>query len=271
MKTAGTRTFRRRPITSLIFPTYNPGSEVEHTWKAVRDFVARSRHDWEVLFVCDGCTDGTPEKLQRMTTNAGSWVRILSYPENHGKGYAVRFGMEAARGNCRIFTDVDLAYSFDAVQRIARTLRSGADVAIASRDHPQSEWVLPPHLIRYISRRHRQSRIFGWLARTLLPIRHRDTQAGLKGLSRRAAEHLLPRLRCEGFGFDCELLTACARLGVPVVEVPVRVHYRDAASTTGRGAMLGMIRELFRIRRDWRDVTPEPLPTVASPILRQAA
>ena len=182
MKTVA-RLERQRPLTSLILPTYNPGPAVERTWTAVRDFISHSPQNWEILFVCDGCTDGTPEKLERMSTDVGRAIRILNYPENRGKGYAVRFGMQAVRGQWRIFTDVDLAYGFNSIRRIARTLRSGADVAIASRDHPKSEWVLPPHLIRYISQRQRQSRIFGWLARRLLPIRHGDTQAGLKGLS----------------------------------------------------------------------------------------
>ena len=34
-------------------------------------------------------------------------------------------------------------------------------------------------------------------------------------------------------------------------EVPVRVHYKDAASTTGWRAARQMIRDIFRIRRDW--------------------
>jgi hypothetical protein len=94
----------------------------------------------------------------------------------------------------------------------------------------------------------------------LLPIPHRDTQAGLKGLTAEAANHVLPRLTCDGFGFDCELLTACQKLGVPVTEIPVHVRYEDAASTTGAGTTLRMLRELWRIRRRWRGAVPEPIP-----------
>ncbi len=270
MKTAA-RTHRHWPLTSLILPTYNPGTDIERTWNAVKRFRARSAMNWEILFVCDGCTDGTPEKLEQMNAASDGSIRVVSYPENRGKGHAVRVGMHAAQGQWRIFTDVDLAYTFRSVERIARALRSGADVAIASRDHPESEWILPSHLIRYISQRQRQSRIFGWLARRLLPLTHHDTQAGLKGLSQRAVEKIMPRMRCAGFGFDCELLTACVRLGIPVVEVPIRVRYRDAASTTSKLAIFRMVRELFRIRRDWRDVLPEPLGQVDSDPQRQAA
>jgi hypothetical protein len=36
-----------------------------------------------------------------------------------------------------------------------------------------------------------------------------------------------------------------------VVEVPVCVRFEDAASTTGIGTMLKMLRDLYRIRRTW--------------------
>jgi len=37
-----------------------------------------------------------------------------------------------------------------------------------------------------------------------------------------------------------------------VAEVPVHVRYDSTASTTGLGATLRMIRELWQIRRAWR-------------------
>jgi hypothetical protein len=66
------------------------------------------------------------------------------------------------------------------------------------------------------------------------------------------AESLIPHLSCDGFGFDCELLTACARVGIPLIEVPVCVHYDGKTSTTSPRSGVQMLRELWRIRRSWR-------------------
>jgi len=239
------------PFTSLVFPTFNPGVGIEQSHAAIQEFILSSRSRWEVLFVCDGCTDGTPERLQQLISAGRAAMRVLTYPENRGKGYAVRQGLLAARGRWRIFTDVDLAYGFPDIERLARALQAGADAAIASRDHPESEAVFPPRLIGYLFRRHLQSQVFGALARWVLKFPHRDTQAGLKGLSAAAVERVVPYLRCAGFGFDCELLAACAHFEIPVLEVPVRVHYKDAVSTTGWRTVRRMIGDLFRIRRDW--------------------
>ena len=258
-------------MTSLVFPTYNPGPAIDRTWAAVRDFLRARPDPWEVLFVCDGCSDGTPDRLARLIARSGeARARVVDYTPNRGKGYAVRHGLLAARGAWRVFTDVDLAYRFDDIARVADALRDGAAVAIASREHPDSVIQLPPRTLGYAYRRRLQSKVFGTLTRALLPVAQADTQAGLKGLTAAAAGRVLPALTCDGFGFDCELLTACARFGVAVTEVPVCVRYEDAASTTGMGTTVRMVRDLWRIRRAWRGVGADPTPA-AEPAGRKAA
>jgi dolichyl-phosphate beta-glucosyltransferase len=257
-------------LSSLVIPAYNPGARVERTWDEVERFLGEAPGAWEVLFVCDGCTDGTPERVARLARRDANRVRVLSYAPNRGKGYAVRHGLENARGAWRLFTDVDLAYGFDDVLRVARALWDGAAVAVASRAHPDSRAVVPTRLHGYAYRRHLQGAAFSALARLLLPIAQRDTQAGLKGMSARAASLVLPHLRCDGFGFDCELLTACARYGLPVVEVPVCVRLEDRASTTGLRSVGRMVGDLWRIRRDWRQ-PPRPVAVPVEPERRAAA
>src|SRR5437762_1862391 len=122
---------RDRPLFSLVFPTYNPGAAFKVTWLQVADFLRSGSDAWEIIFVCDGCTDGTPLQLADWIAAKPLPVRMISYAANRGKGYAVRRGLEAARGEWRLFTDVDLAYSFEDVLRLAETLRAGADVVIA--------------------------------------------------------------------------------------------------------------------------------------------
>jgi dolichyl-phosphate beta-glucosyltransferase len=260
---------REGAFTSLVFPAYNPGPILERTWRELIQFLKRAPGEWEVLFVCDGCTDGTPARLAHLA-RAERRIRILSYAPNHGKGYAVRRGLEAARGDWRLFTDVDLAYGFDDVVRVAQALQAGADVAMASRTHPESLIVLPTRLQGYAYRRHLQSLAFSALVRILLPLKQRDTQAGLKGLTAAAAQTVLPRLSCDGFGFDCELLTACQHYGLAVEEVPVCVRYEDRASTTGLWAMRQMVKDLWNIRRSWRRMAV-PEPGLATEPNRQAA
>lgn len=247
-------------MTSLVLPAFNPGPAVVQTWHAVERFLAvraRRGDPWEAIFVLDGCTDGTP---QRLPSNHPR-IRVLVYPDNRGKGFAVRTGLLAAQGSIRLFTDVDLAYPFRDVLRVAATIRAGAPVVIGSRTHPESRVRVPVAGMGYALRRAIQGRVFGTIARLLLPISHRDTQAGLKGMTAEVAEVLVPHLACDGFDFDCELLTACVRTGIPVAEVPVCVRYDSIASTTGLRSGLRMLADLWRIRRRWRNRTVSGLST----------
>jgi dolichyl-phosphate beta-glucosyltransferase len=260
------------PSFSLVLPTYNAGAFLERTWQEVTHFLRQQGAGWEALFVCDGCTDGTTERLQQLVRGAAEPVRVLSYTPNRGKGHAVRAGLMAARGRWRIFTDVDLAYTFEDVLRVAGVLEDGGEVAIASRLHADSRLTLPPGVLGYAYRRHLQSFAFSTLVRCLLPVRQRDTQAGLKGVSAQVADMIVPRLTCDGFGFDCELLTACARMGVLVTEVPVCVRYEDAASTTNVRSIGRMIGDLWAIRKAWcRPVTRSQGSGIRSPDRRSAA
>lgn len=247
---------RQAPLTSLVLPAFNPGELVERTWQRVRDFLRGRETSWEAIFVCDGCTDGTPERLAALNEQASAPIRVLSYAKNQGKGYAVRHGLLAARGHYRLFTDVDLAYDFEDVDRVADALRGGMDMAIASRTHPQSRLILPPHLQGYAYRRHLQSRVFSLVVRLLLTLPPYDTQAGLKGMTARAARLLLPPLVCNGFGFDCELLSAGVRAGLKITEIPVSVRFEDGTSTTGLRAAQRMLSEIWRVRRSQNAAVP---------------
>jgi dolichyl-phosphate beta-glucosyltransferase len=255
-------------MTSLVFPTYNPGPAVDRTWAAAATFVREQPTPWEVLFVCDGCTDGTPHRLEKLrAATPGFRPRVLSYSPNRGKGHAVRTGLLAARGSVRVFADVDLAYRFDDIARVAEAVRTGAQVAVGSRDHPDSLVQVPARHLGYVYRRRMQSVAFRAIARTLLPVGTTDTQAGLKGMTAAVAERVLPNLTRDGFGFDCEFLAACARYGVPLTEVPVCVRYDDDATKTCLKTVARMLWDVWQVRRRWRaGAFPAPAPvSVARP------
>ena len=63
---------------------------------------------WEVIAVNNGSSDGSPDIIEKSTRN---WpeLRVISYPFNCGKGYAVKQGMLAAQGGIRLFMAADLS------------------------------------------------------------------------------------------------------------------------------------------------------------------
>jgi dolichyl-phosphate beta-glucosyltransferase len=254
------------PDFSLILPLYNPGERLRQTLAQLDAFVADANECWELVFACDGSTDGSAEMIKSWSKDRGD-VQLVDYSPNRGKGYAVRQGLLLATAPYRIFTDIDLAYPFGDIRRVAWQLRAGGEAVIGSRAHPDSTIELSPTALVYAMRRQQQSQVFSKIVRTLLPLQQRDTQAGLKGFSKRVVQLIAPKLQCDGFGFDCELLTACVRHGLAVTEVPVHVRCDAGGSTTNFRSTLRMIRELWRMRQHW----PANIPDEAAASRREAA
>jgi hypothetical protein len=57
------------------------------------------------------------------------------------------------------------------------------------------------------------------------------------------------RARVDGFAFDAEALLVARRLGLEVVEVPVRAEARQGSKVRVGGDALRMLADVWRVRR----------------------
>src|SRR5205814_6828897 len=126
-----------------------------------------------------GCPEDSDVRLKAWARECRHDVRVVRSQTNRGKGHAVRRGLLRARGDYRIFTDVDLAYSTEMIESVAEQLEQGVDVVIASRAHRESEVTHAEGLADYVQKRNRQSQLFSMAVRSILRIGNRDPQAGL--------------------------------------------------------------------------------------------
>jgi dolichyl-phosphate beta-glucosyltransferase len=221
----------------VILPVYNEHRLIRQTVAAVKAFAAASP-DYSFLFVDDGSSDDTVALIQEAlrSDNADGRVSLLSYARNRGKGYAIRAGVAMADAEMVCFTDGDLAYSLDHLPELALALRTH-DVVIGSRGlvHRDDKNTSLPR------------RVLGWmfnkLARVILNLPHRDTQAGLKGFRADAARRIFARQRLLGFAFDVELVFLARRFGFSVGEIPARVSEEHSDKTS----KVNMLRDPLRM------------------------
>jgi dolichyl-phosphate beta-glucosyltransferase len=232
---------------SIVIPAYNEGERLGPTLETVLTFVRQQGWDAEVIVVNDGSHDNTAE-IVRQFAERDPLLRLVENPGNRGKGYSVRNGMLAARGEIILFSDADLSSPIEEMPKLLEALAAGADIAIGSR------W-LRAELQTQRQSLHRQlfGRIFNALNRVILGLRFKDTQCGFKAFTRRAAQTILPLQHIERWGFDPEILFLARRLGFRVVEVPVR--WGHSGGTRINPVMDGarMFQEMLRIR--WYDLT----------------
>ncbi len=242
-------------------PAYNPGAMLAPTLERALAWADRPGTSREALVVNDGSTDGSRAALEAV---AHPRLRVLHHEANQGKGRAVRTGMLAAVGARRAFVDVGAVYPPEDVERVFSALAAGAPIAIGSRAHPQSRYVVGVSGLVGLAARHLMGRGFNLFARWLATPGVRDTQAGLKGFQGPVAERLFGLATVPGFAFDVEILYLARRLGFRVEEVPVCFAYEAEPSTVrvGRDAFR-MLRETLAVRRRARAGAYGPLPPPA--------
>ena len=228
---------------SVIIPTYNSREFIEQTVSALVKYLASRDGAGELIVVDDGSTDGTGELLEKIARGQTA-VKLIRYQRNRGKGFAVRTGVAAASGERIVFTDADLAYPTDQIERILSSIDGGADLAVATRVAADSRYIMSPAFFNYVYTRHLASRVFNLMVRSLLSLPVRDCQAGLKGFSKAAALTVFPRLTLDGFTFDVELLCVAKVHGLRITEVPVQFRYFSEPTT------VVFLRDTFRAVAD---------------------
>lgn len=204
---------------SVVIPAFDEEARIS----AAIDAAASVPGLVEILVVDDGSRDGTAE----VALHRGA--RVIRLGRNRGKGAAVRKGMLHARGDLRLMMDADLATPVAELPKLAAALARGADVAVASRERPETRL-----LLRESGARESLGRAFNGLARVATGLRIRDTQCGFKLWTARAAGAVFPRMRVERFAFDVESLWLAGRMGFRVAEVGVEWSH-DPRSTVRVG------------------------------------
>ena len=169
---------------------------------------------------------------------------MLQNPGNRGKGYAVRHGMLEAEGEWVLYTDADLSAPIEEFDKLCVAAASGhAQVAIGSRALDRS--LVQVHQAAF---REYSGRFFNLVMRMVTGLPFRDTQCGFKLFRREAAQAIFSRQKLDGFSFDVEDLYIAKKLGIPVVEVPVR--WRNVEGTkVSLASGLRSFQDLVLIRR----------------------
>jgi dolichol-phosphate mannosyltransferase len=236
-------------VLSVIVPAYREGPYIYAALQKLLESLDALERGYEVIVVSDGNIDETEREARRVRSRR---VRVLHYEQQRGKGYALRYGFQAATGSIVAFIDADMELHPSGIDRLLQILESeDVDVVVGAKTHPESK-------VQYPAFRRFQSSVFRRLARVLFRLDVSDTQTGLKVFRRPPLDAAMPVLQSEGFAFDLELLVMVNDLGYRIVEGPVELDYQFASTTGLRAAAhvfvetLGIAKRRRRLRRQGR-------------------
>ena len=232
-----------RPSLSIVIPAYNEDRRLVPTLEKLRDYASKHDCDWEVIVVDDGSRDDT-HKSACDADPGPLQLRILSNPSNRGKGYSVRRGMLEAQGRRMLMCDADLSMPIDQLPKLLQALDDGFDVAIASRDMPDSVLDPPQPWSRRII-----GAVFRIIRSSVILPGIRDSQCGFKCFERQVARKIFTAQSLDGFAFDCEVLALAQRFGHCIAEIGVTWR-NDRDSRVRITDPFSMLLNLLTIR--WR-------------------
>ncbi|MFD2719389.1 dolichyl-phosphate beta-glucosyltransferase [Hymenobacter monticola] len=234
------------PVLSVIIPAYNEATRVGRTLEQVLVYLHAQPFSSELIVVSDGSTDDTGHVVESyFAAHPGPVaMRLISYPTNRGKGYAVRQGLLAATGTVALFSDADLSTPIEELHKVVDPILDGNyDVVFGSRALDRSLiGVHQPWLREY------SGRVFNQIMQWATGLPYADTQCGFKAFRLAVCRPVVEGAVLDRFGFDVELIYLAHKAGLRLLERPVR--WDDAAgSKVGLFSGLDGFRELYQLRR----------------------
>lgn len=215
---------RKTKLLSLIVPVYNQEKTIKRNLRHILGELVLLSCPYEVIVVIDGEEDKSYQEAKKVES---PFLSIVGYKTNHGKGYAVRYGIAQSKGDIIGFLDAGGDIHADGLSMmLAHYQWYNADIIVGSKRHPVSKIHYP-----------RQRKLLSWgyqiIVKVLFGLNIRDSQVGMKLYRREVLEDVLPRLLVKRFAFDVEILAVANHLGYSrIFEAPVELDFTGASSIT---------------------------------------
>ncbi len=205
-------------LVSVIVPVYNEEKRIQPFLKNLKKV---NKKNWEIIFVNDGSTDNSLNILKNFKIPN---KRVITYSKNRGKGYAVKNGVEAARGSAIVFIDADGSIHPSQIKLMVHHLLK-KDFVVGSRASKRSQVTQP--ILRIIT-----GKAFNALVNLLFWLNIKDSLCGFKGFKINVAKELFRDLMSDGWIFDVELFYKAKKKGIKVYNMPIKWEHREQSKIT---------------------------------------
>jgi glycosyltransferase involved in cell wall biosynthesis len=224
---------------SILLPAYNEEDNIGEAISRAAAVATRLFAEHEIIVVDDGSTDQTAAMVEKAATEDGR-IQLIRHDRNRGYGEALRSGFRAAQLDLVFFTDADLQFDLNELERFLPWIET-VDVVAGYRINRYDTWL-------------RRLNAVAWnlLVRACFYVPVRDVDCAFKLLHRGLIADL--DLECSGAMLSTELMVKLGRSGASIVEIGVTHYPRTAGQATGANPkVIGRaFHELIRMRRRLR-------------------
>lgn len=199
---------------TVVVPLYNEEGSLVELSVSLKKVLDNLRCTWEVIFVDDGSTDASYQKLQEIH-RVNTRFKCLKFKRNYGKSAALQEGFKAAKGDYVITMDADLQDDPLEIPGLITKLNEGFDLV--------SGWKKVRH--DPFIKKH-TSKLFNKVTSMMVGLRLHDYNCGLKAYVKDVAKNI------KVYGEMHRYIPALAHLsGYKVTEIPVTHHERKYGTT----------------------------------------
>ena len=199
---------------SLVIPSYNEEKRIKPVVENFSDFLSKNIDKYEIIAVCNGCTDTTPKIISALAKKNRS-IKLLNFKKKLGKGGAIVQGFKKAQFDNLGFIDADESVSPEEIMFLLNNLQN-YDCVIGSRKLKNSRILAKQSLPRRIS-----SRVFNIIINALFNLNIKDTQCGAKVFKKRAIDKIISQIKTKDYEFDVELLWKLKKNKFKIKELPI--------------------------------------------------
>jgi len=129
---------QKTKLISIVVPFLNERENVPVVYERVRDVFEKVEEDFELVFVDDGSSDGSPEWIMHKAEEDNR-VKIIRLSRNFGHQIAITAGMDFAQGEAVVIMDADLQDPPEVIPDLLEKWRQGKDVVYAVRESREGE------------------------------------------------------------------------------------------------------------------------------------
>ena len=199
---------------SVVVPLLNEEHTLESLYREIADALEPRGHEFEVVFVDDGSTDGSLSILTRLHDQVANVV-VLHLRRNFGKAAALQAGFVEARGDVIVTIDADLQDDPEEIPKLLAKLDEDFDLVSGwktRRNDPLARRLF--------------SRIFNWTTGVISGVRLHDVNCGLKAYRAEVLQGM--RIYGELHRF---IPVLAAYRGYRIAEIPVNHRPRQHGSS----------------------------------------
>ena len=199
---------------SVVIPVFDEVENLVPLDQAIRE--ALRGHDYEVILVDDGSTDGSPQRLEELAGADPAHLVVVELRRNFGQTAAIAAGIDHATGDVIVTLDADMQNDPADIPMLLQKIEEGFDVVSGWRVNRKDKLVT----------RRIPSQVANWMISRVTGVPLHDYGCTLKAYRREVLQGF--RLYGEMHRF---IPAYAGSVGARIVELPVRHHARVHGQT----------------------------------------